>query len=164
MRPGGGDRRFRHFFEIMAFTYNPATDLGRTRMLIADTDSAHPIFEDAEVQAALDMQNSNALYVSGHAQPTGLSVQVPVSVGSVYRAAALLLRSLAANKSRLAAVVQLLDVRLSPNTAAQALRDTAKEYMEMEQNSGAFAIAEMVVGDSFGARERLFNQVSRLYS
>jgi hypothetical protein len=147
----------------MAFTYNPSSELGKVRMLIADTDAAHPIFDDAEVQAAMDMQNSNVLYVSGQAQPSGLGVQVPVSVGSIYRSAALLLRALASNKSRLSSVVQLLDVKLSPNLAAEALRDTAKEYIEMEQNSGAFAIAEMAPNE-FSGRERLEKMFQRLYA
>jgi len=145
------------------FTYDPTSNLGKVRLLIADTDSSHPIFQDDEVQAAMEMQNSDFLYVSGMAQPTGLGAQVSVSVVSLYRSAAVLLRALAANKSRLAAVVQLLDVKLAPNVAAQALRDTAKEYIEMEQDSGAFAIAE-VAPDTFSARERLFKQVQRLYA
>jgi hypothetical protein len=60
-------------------------------------------------------------------------------------------------------VVQLLDVKLSPNLAAEALRDTAKEYIEMEQNSGAFAIAEMVPNE-FSGRERLEKMFQRLYA
>lgn len=147
----------------MSFTYDPTTNLGRVRLLIADTDSNNVIFQDAEVQAALDIEASQNLYVSGMAQPTALGVVIPTQVYSIYRAAALLLRSLAANKSRLSAVVQLLDVKLSPNTAAQALRDTADSYIEMEQNSGAFAIAE-VIPDQFSARERLFKQQQRLYN
>ena len=122
--------------------------------MIADTDSANPIFEDAEVEAALNMQSSQFLYLSPQSQSSGLGAQSQVQVYSLYRAAAMLLRALASNKSRLASVTQLLDVKLSPKEAAVALRDMAKDWMEMEQNSGAFAIAEMIPNE-FAARERL---------
>jgi hypothetical protein len=132
------------------------------RLLVADTDVTNPLFTDAEIQAALFLESSQNLYVSGMATQGGASVQVPVQVYSYYRAAALLLDSLAANKSLLAAVNKLLDVDMSADKAAMQLRATAAEYRKTEANAGHFAIAEMV-HNQFSARERIWKQLLRLY-
>jgi hypothetical protein len=126
-------------------------------MLIADTDSVHPIFQDSEIQMALLMNTSSYLYAS-MGQFFG---PPPVNVTSTLRAAALLLDSLASNKARLAAIVELLDVKLSADKAAIQLRAQAKEFRDLENNSGSFAIAEMV-NDQFQARERVGRQFLRL--
>ena len=144
----------------MSFTYDPTTQLGQVRLLVADTNSAKPIWQDNEVQAALTMESSSYLYISGMGQPNGAAGPVGVNVVSTLRAAALLLDSLASNRSRLATVSQLLDVKLSHNLAAQELRATAKEYRDLEANSGSFAIAELV-NDQFGARERVWKELLR---
>lgn len=132
-------------------------------MLVADTDLNNPVFTDDEVNAALFLESSQNLYVSGMATPGGAASQVPVQVYSYYRAAALLLDSLAANKARLAAINELLDVHLTAEKASQELRATAKEYRTVEANAGHFAIAEMV-GNIFQSRERIYKQLLRLYS
>lgn len=146
----------------MSFTYDLSTDAGKVRLLAADTDSAAPIWTDAEVDAALYMTGSSSFYVSGPAAQTGAFLQSPPVplVNSAYRAAALLMRSLASSKSRLAGVVELLDVKLSVGTAARALLDAAKEYEELEANRGQFMVAEMV-NDSFSARERWWKTLER---
>lgn len=147
------------------FTYDlvNAPQISQVRLLVADTDQANPIFTDDEVNAALQMESSQNLYVSGMATTGGAANQVPVLVYSIYRSAALLLDALAANKSRLAAINELLDVKMSAEKAAQELRATAKEYRDREANAGHFAIAEMV-GDIFQARERVWKMLLRLYS
>ena len=145
----------------MAFTYDPSTQLGQVRLLIADTDSTKPIFQDNEVQAFLTMESSGFLYVSGMAVAGGTAPAPAVNVTSVLRAAALGLDSLAANKSRLASVMELLDVKLSADKAAAALRLQAKEYRDLEANQGHFAIVEMVC-DQFQARERVWKQLLRI--
>ncbi len=148
------------------FTYNFTTDLllSRVRLLVADTDSSSPIFEDDEVMQALYVESSQGLYISGQAATTAAPVANPgiPQVYSIYRAAALLLDAIAANKSRLASVVQILDVKLAPSEAAKMLREQAKGYRELEENAGHFAIAEWVL-DGFTARERVVNQWMRLY-
>ena len=111
--------------------------------------------------AALQMESSQGIYASGQMFPTAAGGITTPQVYSVYRAAALLLDALAANKSRLASVNKLLDVELSAGEAAKELRATAKEYREVEQNGGAFAISEWV-GDSFSARERIWHQLLRI--
>jgi hypothetical protein len=148
----------------MAFTYDLVNwpQGSYVRMLVADTDFNNPVFSDDEVNAALFLESSQNLYVSGMATPSGAASQVPVQVYSYYRAAALLLDSLAANKARLAAINELLDVHLTAEKASQELRATAKEYRDTEANAGHFAIAEMV-GDIFQARERVWKQLLRLY-
>lgn len=139
----------------MSFTYDLATPSGQVRLLIADTDSTAYIFSDAEVQASLDMTGSGSFYVSGQAAQTGANIQSPPIplVYSVYRAAGVLLRSLASNKSRLASVAELLDVKLSISSAATALKAQAQDYDDYEANRGQFMVAEWV-NDSFSARER----------
>ena len=150
----------------MAFTYTPAQKdpISRVRLLIADTDSNNPVFSDDEVNLAIDAETSTNLFISAQAIPTGVNVSPPIpQVTSYWRAAALLLDSLAADKSRLAAVNKLLDVQINPEKAAQELRLTAKEYRDRENNAGHFAIAE-IVNDVFAARERVWKQLLRLYA
>ncbi len=149
----------------MSFTYDFATDplISRVRLLVADTDANNPVFNDDEVNAALQMESSQGLFVSGQAASMGNGVAIPPipQVYSVYRAAAILLDCLASNKARLSAIQQLLDVKLSPELAAKALRDSAQSYRDTEANAGHFAIAEMA-GDDFSTRERVWKQLLRL--
>jgi hypothetical protein len=150
----------------MSFTYNPGNPdpITYIRLLVADTDSTNPVFQDSEVTMALTQESSQALFISAQAISSGISVSPPIpQVFSYWRSAALLLDSLAANKSRLAAINNLLDVKISAEKAAQELRATAKEYRERENNAGHFAIAEMV-HDIFSARERVWKQLLRLYA
>lgn len=144
-------------------SYDLTTNAGKVRLLVADTDSA--IWTDAEVQASLDMTGSASLYISGQAAQTGAFIQSPPVplVYSLYRAAALLLRSLASSKARLASVVELLDVKLSVDKAAAALSDQAKDYDEYEANRGQFIVAEMV-DTTFAANERWWKQLQRTQS
>lgn len=149
----------------MSFTYDfvNAPQLAQTRMLIADTNILKPIFDDDEVNAALYLSSSQGIFASGQRIPVAISYApaIPI-VYSVYRAAALLLDGLAANKSRLASISTLLDVKLNPEKSAQELRATAKEYRDLASNDGSFAIAEMV-NDVFSARQRVEAMYLRLY-
>lgn len=43
---------------MAAFTYDPATDRGEVRMLLADTRAETGVFDDAEIDAALSRQGS----------------------------------------------------------------------------------------------------------
>lgn len=150
----------------MSFTYNPAAGdpISRVRLLIADTDAANPVYNDDEVNLALSQESSQSLFISAQAISSGISVSPPIpQVFSYFRAAALLLDALAANKARLAAINELLDVKISAEKASQELRATAKEYRDRENNAGHFAIAEMVY-DIFSARERVWKQLLRLYA
>lgn len=150
----------------MSFTYdfNTAPELSSVRLLIADTNSADPVFTDDEVNQALFLESSQNLFISGQAAPTGAQSQVPVvpQVYSIYRAAALLLDARASNASAAGSVVQILDVKLDASKAAETFRSQAKCYRETEATRGQFAIAEMV-RNPFQARERVYNQWLRLF-
>lgn len=127
---------------MATFTYIPGTAIFYVRLLIADTQSPG-IFSDEEITAFLFINTytwQSSMY-SSYAQGTE---QLPSSPSNFLRAAALALKSLAANQSRLAGVIQLLDVKLSLDKAVKALQDTAQGYLDMDDNSGAFAIAEQV--------------------
>ena len=43
----------------MPITTDPTTAIGKVRLLIADTDATNYTFEDAEIQAFLDLENGN---------------------------------------------------------------------------------------------------------
>ena len=63
----------------MSFTYNFTTQplLSQVRLLIMDTDSSAPIFDDDEVNQFIYMTSSQAIYQSGQANPTGTPVSAP---------------------------------------------------------------------------------------
>ena len=150
----------------MAFTYDPTqlTPFTIVRLLIPDTDSTKPIYNDAEINIFLFATSSQSLYVSGQAAVNGAQLQNPPvpQVYSPYFAAALALDSIASNKARLAAISQILDVKLGHDAAAAALHTQAEAYRDTERNGGHFAIAEMVV-DAFTTRERVYKQLLRLF-
>ncbi len=128
------------------------------RLLIPDTQ-APGIFSDDEINGfmainALTWQSSMfSSYQAG-------TLQLPATPSNFLRAAALALNALAGSSSRLAAVTQLLDVKLNPAQAAKALQDTAQRYLDMDDNSGAFAIAEQCT-TVWGFRDRWLAQLQR---
>jgi len=127
----------------MAFTYDVATDRGRVRLLITDTDTSHAIFTDAEVDAFLGLESS-----------------------SVKRAAASALDQIASNEALVQKRIRLLDLSTDGPSVAKALREhaallrTQADAGEAAEDGGSFDWAEMVVND-FSARERLWNQALR---
>lgn len=129
----------------MAATYNYGDNplIDYPRLLLADTDTTKPIFDDREIMMGYNINALSAFqsaqYFSG---PAGR--WLPSTPSNFLRCAALLLRALAANKARLSSVIQMLDVRLNPSLAAKALHDSADKYLDMDDNSGAFFIAEQV--------------------
>ena len=141
----------------MAFTYDftSAPVLSMVRLLVGDTVDVGHIWEDAEINAVLQMESSQGLFIS----LTGYSV-VPPQVYSVRRAAAALLDGLASQRARLGAALSVLDIKIDLSQAAKSLRDTAQSLRDTEADSGAFAIAEMVE-NAFTMRERFWNQISR---
>jgi hypothetical protein len=148
----------------MSFTYDPTSQTPFTivRLLIPDTDATKPIYNDAEINIFLYVTSSQGLYVSGQAGNYLNGAGSLAQVQSPLFAAALALDSIASNKARLAAISQILDVKLGHDAAAAALHTQAEAYRNLERNSGAFAIAERVV-DQFSARERLLSQYRRMF-
>lgn len=127
----------------MPFTYDVATDRGKVRLLIKDTNSSDPIFDDTEIDAFLTLESS-----------------------SVKRAAALALETMASNEAYVYKAVKLLDLGTDgPGTAkallerAARLREQADEE-EAQAEGGAFDIAELVY-DSFSERERIWKEALR---
>ena len=149
----------------MSFTYdfNSQPALSSVRLMASDT-TPPGIFSDDEVNQALYLESSQALYVSGQAAPIANQTQNPAipMIYSYRRAAALLLDSIAAQLSQQGAVEALLDAKLACHQAAAQARASAKALRDTEANSGNFAIAEMVP-NQFAARERVYKQLLRLY-
>jgi hypothetical protein len=143
----------------MSFSYTPGTPIFYVRLLIPDTDSSNPIFQDAEIQGFMDVNQmtwQSSMYSSYQAG----TLQLPSTPSNFLRAAALALNSLAGNASRLAAVVGLLDVKLNAAAAANALQARAQFYLGMDDNSGAFAIYEQVT-TTWSFRDRWLSMLQR---
>jgi hypothetical protein len=127
----------------MTFTYDVATDAGKVRLLIKDTDETEPIFQDEEIAAFLEMEGE-----------------------SVHRAAALALETVASDEARTQKVIRLLEIqtdgaKLSDALLARADRLRAQaDEAESREEDGMFDIAE-TVNDDFGARERILKQAQR---
>jgi len=88
----------------VAYTYCLTDDIGKTRLLIADTDISDATFSDEEITFALDTE------------------------GGLYLAAAMLLRVLAADQSRLAVRVSRSGVSEDLTQVAVQLRAQADAY------------------------------------
>ena len=143
----------------MAFTYIYGTPIFYVRLLIPDTESTNPIFQDDEIQGFMDI-NSYIWQSSQYFSYQSGRQQLPAAPSNFLRAAALALRALAGNSARLANVAGLLDVKVGAAQAAAALNKQADSYMEMDDNSGAFAIAE-VVTTVWAFRDRWLSMLQR---
>lgn len=153
----------------MAFTYNYGANppIDYPRLLIMDTQQFLPdgvtrgyVFEDSEILAATQIEISvfqSGQFYSGFG---GLTQQQNSSVVPWRRIAATLLDALAANKARLASIVELLDVKLNPAAACKALQEQAAALREADDNSGAFAIIEQV-NNQFAFRDRFWKTIQR---
>lgn len=115
-----------------AATYDIATDVGRVRLLVADTDTGDATFSDAEIEWALAAEDG------------------------VYRAAALLLRALAVDSARLAVRVSRGGVSEDLTQVAANLRAQADAY-EAKANAGIPALSSVVSPswEPFSATENL---------
>ncbi len=144
----------------MSFSYgggsNPTIDY--PRMLIGDTNSSQPIFQDSEILSAYQIQAAmfqSSMFFSG---PAGQNL--PSQPVSYLRVAALLLDSLSSNKAYLASIKALPDVKLDSSDAAKELRTMAAEYRSVEDNAGAFVIIEQCT-TIWGFQQRYWNQIQR---
>jgi len=125
----------------MAFTYIYGTPIFYVRLLIPDTNSATPIFQDDEIQGFMDI-NTFTWQSSMFSSYQSGNQQLPLTPSNFLRAAALALNTIAGNTARLGVISSLLDVKISGPQAAAALKAQADAYLAMDENSGAFAIAE----------------------
>lgn len=134
-----------------SYSYTP-TLINFCRFLVADTVDAGHTFEDEEITNAGALESgSMAIIVQG--QTTFSTIGSP----SPRRVAANLLDALAANQSRLASALTVLDIKIDTKTVASELRNQAKALREVDENSSAFGIAEMCTND-FTRRERWWDQ------
>ncbi len=144
----------------MAFSYqfgaNPPIDL--PRLLIADTVALNHIFEDSEIQLATLAQTLQ--YQSGMFWSGSLGRNLPTAPVAYLRIAAMLLDCIASNKARLSSISRILDINLNTGVSAQALRDQANQWRDVDDNSGAIMIIEQC-NDVFSYRDRFWKQVQR---
>jgi len=127
----------------MAFSYDPATNAGKVRLLIPDrVDSGH-LFEDDEIETFLSLENS-----------------------SIKRAAALALETAASDNALVLKVIKLLDLSTDGARTSAALLERAGKLRsqadaeEAADDGGAFDVAEWTVND-FAYRERMRNEALR---
>jgi hypothetical protein len=95
----------------VAFTYDVTTDIGKVRLLAADTDRESYDFEDAEIEFALD------------------------ECDGVRRAAAMLLTALASNRARLAVRVGRGSVNEDLTQVAKELREQAAALISQAEDA-----------------------------
>jgi hypothetical protein len=154
----------------MSFSYNNGANppIDFPRLLCSDTQQTDAngnriyIFEDQEYTAFTAMVSGIWQSSMFWSPPSGQAT-LPTSPVNYLRIAALALDSLAANKSRLASIKQLLDVKLDSSDAAIQLRATAAEYRKVDDESGAFVIIEQVTTD-WSFRDRFWAQWQRTAS
>lgn len=104
-------------------TYDPTTDEGKVRLLISDTDEAAEIFTDEEIEVFLDLE------------------------GSVHRAAAQALDTIADNDLQVLKVIETMDLKVDGAKYADSLRKRAAALRTQADDLDA------VAGDEFAVAE-----------
>jgi hypothetical protein len=127
----------------VSFTYDVTQPSGKVRLLCTDIDTANAIFQDAEIQAFMDLNSQDVRLAAAQA----LDV---IAASDVYIEKKLLLPDL---------------IQTDGPAVAEALHAQAKELrrqvMEGDADGlGLFDIAEEVV-DPFSLRARLLNELLR---
>jgi hypothetical protein len=173
---GGGRAAFLFVFAVLAmandFTFGPSQSpptinpqIDYVRGLIADTVEFDAngnriyIWSDTEIQMFTQMQAALGWQSTQFYSPPA-GAFLPSSPVGYLRIAATMLNAQASNSAKFAIIVQLLDVKLDASKAAKAFQDTAQRYLDMDDNSGAVVIIEMVQ-DYFSFRDRFWKQVQR---
>jgi len=144
------------------FTYDFTTQplISYVRALIPDTDYQRPIFGDDEITAFLAINAMTWQSGQFYSYANG-ALQLPSSPSNILRAAALALNTLAGNQARLMLVSSLLDVKMqNVGAVCKALQDVAQRWLDMDDNSGAFAIAEQV-NTVWNFRDRWLSMLQR---
>jgi hypothetical protein len=127
----------------MTFTYVPTADVGKVRMLIPDRVEENAIFSDEEIEAYLDMNESN-----------------------VRRATAEALETIASDEAMTLKVITTLDLTTDGARTSSALLERAKmlrkaaEDEDAGDEGGMFDYAEMTT-NAFTQRERVLKQAQR---
>ena len=148
------------------YTYNAESPgpVDFVRLMIPDTQflpNVSPpqmIFSDQEIEMFYRIQGS--VFQSTQFYSGAAGRFIPSTPLSYLRVAALALDTLANNKGKLGNVIQLLDVKLDWSKAAQILRDGAKNYRDIDDDSGAIFIIEQTNTD-WSFRDRWWKQWQR---
>lgn len=146
-------------FQMFTYQFGANPPIDYPRFLIADTVDEDHIFEDSEITMATRIEQLT--WQSGMFWSYPAGANLPSTPVPYRRVAANLLDSIAANKSRLSSVIAILDVKLSPEKAAEQVRSQAAALREVEDDAGAFVIIEQV-HDVFSFRQRFWSQVQRM--
>lgn len=120
---GAAEGRFtvqRSLLGLPPITIDPTTDVGRVRLLATDLDEVAPLFDDAQIEAMLDMESE-----------------------SVKRAAALALETIASSEALVSKKIRTLDLQTDGPAVAAELRARAKSLRDQ-------AGADDDLDDSFG--------------
>lgn len=125
----------------MSWDYDPTTDIGKMRLLIADTDQSRQIMQDEDLQGFIDI------------------------AGNYWLGAAMALDSIAANEVLTQKVLTIMGTSTDGAKVAKELRARAKQLRDDFKNFGpvtelGFATAEMPDG-VFSREEMLFKQYLR---
>ena len=125
----------------MAFTYDLATDRGKVRLLIQDTNETYEFYNDAEIDAFITIAGD-------------LDGKV------VQNASAVALESWASNQVLILKVVTLLDVEVDGSKVSAEMRARAAvlraDAISSSSDAG-FEIAEMALG-VWSVREQIVNE------
>lgn len=127
----------------MTFTYSPSDAIGKVRMLIPDRVEEHAVFSDEEIQAYLDMNDSD-----------------------IRRATAQALETIASDEVMTLKVLTTLDISTNGASVSDALLRRAEglrlqaDDADAGEEGGSFDYAEMDV-NVFTRRELLRNQTLR---
>lgn len=132
----------------VTYTYDLSTAVGRVRQLTDDRDMS-------AVSLTLPLEQRSAVWTDEEIQAV-----LTDKGGSIYRAAATLLRVLAVNRSLLVQSRRVGKAELDYGSIRRDLLAMAKEYDDAESSIPADAIAEQFRTD-FGYREVLENAVLR---
>ena len=128
----------------MAFTFDVATDRGKVRLLIQDTDETYEFYNDAAIDAFITMAGD----LDGNA---------------VFNASALALESWASNQVMVIKVVELLDIVTDGAAVSREMRMRAAVLRAdaiTSSSDAGFEIAEMSLGE-FSWREQVINEAIR---
>jgi hypothetical protein len=127
----------------MTFTYQPTTEIGKVRMLIPDRVEENAVFSDEELQAYLNMNDSN-----------------------MRRAAAEALETIASDEAMTLKVITTLDISTNGASTSDAILRRAAllrqqaEDADAGEEGGMFDYAEMAP-NAFTRRERVWKQAQR---
>lgn len=128
------------------------------RRLVGDTVAENHVLEDEEILGLYRIQASVWQSAQKYSWSTGSYLSnSPVSY---MRVAALAADSMSAKLASLAVIEQVLDVKISFQTASKALADKATLYRQIDDESGAFAIIEQTP-TVWSFYDRYFKQVQR---